>query len=250
MNFHGWTWDLLGWVPLPVVAVLLVVFLVRRWVSEYPLFFSYLIATELVGIVRLAWFATPIRTYYFVYWISDIIYTCFALVATYELFVKRLFPGFYKVRLYRYIFLLAALVTTLSATALALISGHLKVLQSTIYVYSFVRAMILVFFVALMLIMGRQWKKQEFWIAFGFGLDVSTSLASLGIWSHTPSATVLISRVSEVAYDIACIIWLYCFWSAQTHPGTPSAPELTTEALHEAKKWEESLKDYISPGKR
>jgi hypothetical protein len=250
MNFHGWTWDLLGWVALPVVAVLLVVFLVRRWVSEYPLFFAYLIATEVVGIVRLAWFAAPIRTYYFVYWISDIIYTCFALVATYELFVKRLFPGFYKVRLYRYIFLLAALLTTLSATALALISGHLKVLQSTIYVYSFIRAAILVFFVVLMLIMGRHWKKQEFGIAFGFGLDVSTSLASLGIWSHTPSATVLISRVSEVAYDIACVIWLYCFWTVpKAQPMVPSAA-LSADALQDARKWEETLKDFMSQSKR
>jgi hypothetical protein len=249
MNFHGWTWDLLGWVALPVVAVLLGVFLVRRWVSEYPLFFSYLIATEVVGIVRLAWFAAPIHTYYYVYWISDIIYTCFSLVATYELFVKRLFPGFYKVRLYRYIFLLAALLTTLSATAVALISGHLKVLQATIYVYSFVRALILVFFVALMLIMGRQWKKQEFGIAFGFGLDVSTSLASLGIWSHTPSATVLISRISEVAYDIACIIWLYCFWAAPKAQAATASPAFSAEALGEAKKWEDSLKDFMSQGK-
>jgi hypothetical protein len=248
MNFHGWTWDLLGWVALPVVAVLLGVFLVRRWVSEYPFFFSYLIATEVVGIVRLAWFAAPIHTYYYVYWVSDIIYTCFSLVATYELFVKRLFPGFYKVRLYRYIFLLAALLTTLSATALALISGHLKVLQATVYVYSFVRALILVFFIVLMLIMGRQWKKQEFGIALGFGLDVSTSLASLGIWSHTPSATVLISRISEVAYDIACIIWLYSFWTPPKDQGS-IPPALSTEALHEAKKWEGSLKDFMSQGK-
>jgi len=251
MNFHGWTWDLLGWVALPVVAVLLGVFLVRRWVSEYPFFFSYLIATEVVGIVRLAWFAAPIHTYYYVYWISDIIYTCFSLVATYELFVKRLFPGFYKVRLYRYIFLLAALLTTLSATALALISGHLKVLQATIYVYSFVRALILVFFIALMLIMGRQWTRQEFGIAFGFGLDVSTALLLLGTWTHNISGrSGAIAISSVIAYDLACLIWIYCFWNApKSEPAVPTAP-LSPAALDQAKKWEESLKDYMSSGKR
>jgi hypothetical protein len=250
MNFNGWTWDLLGWGALPIVAVLLFILLFRRLVSEFPLFFSYLVATEVVGIVRLAWFASPVQTYRYVYWISDIIYTFFALMATYELFVKRLFPGFYKIRFYRYIFLFAALLTTLLSTVLALTSGHFRLLVTTIYVYSFVRAAILMFFVGLMLLMGRQWSKLEFAIAFGLGLDVSTSLASLGIWSHTPSATVLINRVSEVAYDIACIVWLYCFWTAPKAQPAISSVSLSAEALHEAKKWEDSLKDFMSQGKR
>jgi hypothetical protein len=250
MNLSGWTWDLLGWAALPIVAVLLFILAFRRLVSEFPLFFSYLIATEVVGIVRLVWFASPLQTYRYVYWISDIIYTCFALAATYELFVKRLFPGFYKIRFYRYIFLFAAFLTTLLSTVLALTSGHFRLLVTTIYVYSFVRATILMFFVGLMLIMGRRWSKLEFAIAFGLGLDVSTSLASLGIWSHTPSATVLIDRVSEVAYDIACIVWLYCFWTApKAQPVVPSA-SLSAQALKDAKKWEDSLKDFMSQGKR
>jgi hypothetical protein len=250
MNLNGWTWDLLGWAALPIVAVLLFILSFRRLVSEFPLFFSYLIATEVVGIVRLVWFASPPETYRYVYWISDIIYTCFALAATYELFVKRLFPRFYQIRFYRYIFLFAALLTTLLSTVLALISGHFRLLVTTIYVYSFVRAAILMFFVGLMLIMGRRWSKLEFAIAFGLGLDVSTSLASLGIWSHTPSATVLINQVSEVAYDIACLVWLYCFLTASKAQTPTTLPALSTEALHEARKWENSLKDFMSQGKR
>jgi hypothetical protein len=249
MNLQNWVWDLVGWAALPIVAVLIIVFVYRRSIQEFPLFFSYLLATELVGVVRLAWFAAPFQTYYFVYWISDIVYTLFALMAAYELFFKRLFPGFYKVRFYRYIFLGAALCTTALAIAIALISGHIRVLLATVYVYSFVRAAVLFFFVALMLVMGRQWNKQEFAIAFGFGLDVSTSLAALGIWSHTPRATLLINRTSEVAYDVACLIWLYCFWTAPK-ASEPVPPSLPPEALHEAKKWEESLKGFITPGKR
>ena len=248
MNPHGWLWYLVGWAALPVDAVLIVVFLYRRLVPEFPLFFSYLLATEAVGIVRLVWFAA--HTYYYVYWISDIVYTAFALVATYELFIKRLFPGFYKVRFYRYIFLVAALFTTAFALAIALISGHAKVLVVTIQVYNFVRAAILFFFVALMLVMGRQWNKVEFGMAFGFGLDVSTSLAALGIWSHTPGWTEIINRVSEVAYDIVCLIWLYCFWTAPKTPVSPASLQLPQEALREAQKWQTVLKDFITPDKR
>jgi hypothetical protein len=248
MTPQSWAWDVVGWAALPIVAVLIVVFVYRRWVPEYPLFFSYLVAAESVGVIRLVWFGAP-GLYYSVYWVSDIVYTLFALTAAYELFVKRLFPGFYKVRFYRHLFLVAALFTTAVTIAIALITGHLKVLLTTIYVYSFFRAAMLFFFVALMLIMGRQWSKQEFGIALGFGLDISTSLAALGIWSHTPSGTLLISRISEVAYDIACLIWLYCFWPPRASPA-PSLASFPPEALHEARKWEDRLKDFISPGKR
>jgi hypothetical protein len=247
MSVYGWVWNVVGWAALPIVAALIIVFLYRRIVSEFPLFFCYLVATELVGIVRFAWFAA--NSYRYVYWISDIVYTLFAMVAAYELFFKRLFPAFYKVRAYRYIFLIVALLTAAVAITIALITGQIRVLLATIYVYSFLRAAMLVFFVMLMLIMGRQWSKQEFGIAFGFGLDVSTSLAALGIWSHTPRATVLISRVSEVAYDIACLIWLYCFWTAEKTAVPPSST-LPSEALHEARKWEDTLKSFITPGKR
>jgi hypothetical protein len=102
-----------------------------------------------------------------------------------------------------------------------------------------------------MLIMGRQWTRQEFGIAFGFGLDVFTALLLLGTWARSSSGrSAAISAGAVVAYDIACIIWIYCFWRApKSEPAVPTEP-LSPGALHEAKKWEESLKDYISPGKR
>jgi hypothetical protein len=60
----------------------------------------------------------------------------------------------------------------------------------------------------------------------------------------------LLNRIPVIAFDIACIIWLYCFWNApKSEPAVPTAP-LSPAALHEAKKWEASLKDYISSGKR
>ena len=53
-----------------------------------------------------------------------------------------------------------------------------------------------------------------------------------------------------IAYDLACLIWLYCFWTApKAQPMVPSAP-LSAEALQDAKKWEDSLKDFMSQGKR
>jgi hypothetical protein len=128
----------------------------------------------------------------------------------------------------------------------SLIGGHVSALALTTRIFVFLQAAILVFFVALMIMMGRQWSKQEFAIAFGFGLDVSTSSILLGILSHTASRNELLNRIAVVAYDLACLIWLYCFWAA---PKTQASPALSPEALQEARKWEDSLKDFMSQGK-
>jgi hypothetical protein len=53
-----------------------------------------------------------------------------------------------------------------------------------------------------------------------------------------------------IAYDIACIVWLYCFWTAPKIELPPAPTPLSPEALLEARKWQDSLKDFISPGKR
>jgi hypothetical protein len=97
--------------------------------------------------------------------------------------------------------------------------------------------------------MGRRWSKPEFGIALGFGLDVSAAFAMLAIVARNGNERGIVNRLPTLAYDIACLVWLYCFWTAPKVQSVPSAP-LSTEALHEAKKWEDSLKDFMSQGKR
>jgi hypothetical protein len=251
MHLQGWLYFSVNWFGLPALALLAILLLYRRWHRVFPLFLVYVVGTELIGILRLVSLRAPPRLYARIYWVSDVVFASLALLATYELFFKRLFPAFYRVRFYRTLFPAAAILIAGGAVLSALLSGHFSILAKTIHLYLFLRSAVLFFFVALMLIMGRQWTRQEFGIAFGFGLDVSTALLLLGTWAHNISGrSAAIAAWFVVPYDVACIIWLYCFWQAPTQTGTPSAPELTTETLHRAKKWEESLKDYISPGKR
>ena len=99
-------------------------------------------------------------------------------------------------------------------------------LAKTINLYIFVRAAGLFFFVALMLVMGRQWSKQEFGIALGFGLDVSASLILLGTWARTSNRSGIIAGLTPIAYDIACLIWLYCFWAAPKAQGSTASSAL------------------------
>jgi len=247
---HEWFYFVIDWFALPSLALLACVLLYRNQQRQFPLFTLYVVAAELVGLTRLAASGAPSLVYRYVYWISDIVVVLFSLLAAYELFVKRLFPGFYKVRFFRYLFPSIAILVNIGMVLLAIYGNHKRLLLLTARAGEFLRAAILVFFVSLMALMGRRWEKREFGIAAGFGLDVSTALAEVAIWSHSPSKNALLSRLSVIAYDIACIIWIYCFWRApKSEPAVPTAP-LSPAALHEAKKWEESLKDYMSSGKR
>jgi hypothetical protein len=250
MNFQGWLFFFVNWLGLPALALLAFILVYRRWHRVFPFFTLYVIAAGLIGILRLASLHAPPRLYARIYWISDAISAALALIATYELFFKRLFPSFYRVRFYRALFPLAAVLITVGGVCDALLGGHFSIVAKTINLYIFVRAAGLLFFVALMLVMGRQWSRQEFGIAFGFGLDVSVSLILLGTWLRTSNRSGIIAELTPIAYDVVCLIWLYCFWaSPKTQAPTPS-PALSTQALQEAKKWEGSLKDFMSQGKR
>jgi hypothetical protein len=244
VNWIKWLGD---WMALPLLALLAGIILYRKYQREFPLFLAYVIATITIGFARLLASQSTVKIYYYVYWISDIVVAVFAFLATYELFIKRLFPAFYKVNFFRYLFPIVAAALTLLGASTALYSGRLAVLLTTVRIYEFLRATVLVFFVVLMIFMGRRWTRQEFGIAFGFGLDVSAAFALLAIVARSGDQRGMVNRIPTFAYDIACLVWLYCFWPA---PKTSLPPELPPDALNEAKKWEGSLKDFITPGKR
>lgn len=244
----NWVNTFIDWFSLPSLILLAGILVYRKQRKDFPLFFGYVIVTELVGIARLAASRAPIAIYSYAYWISDVVVVVFAFLATYELFIKRLFPDFYKIRFFRYLFPLAAILLNILVICVAVYSNHARVLLLTAKIGEFLRAAILFFFVSLMILLGRVWEKIEFGIAFGFGLDVAMSLVSVAIWSRAAERSAILSRMPVIAYDIACIVWIYCFWTARVSAGSP--PPISPETLEEVKKWEGSLKNFIAPEKR
>ena len=247
---QNWANILIDWFALPSLALLACILLYRKFYREFPLFFSYVVVTEMVGLARYAASSASSSVYSYVYWISNLFVVLFAFLASYELFLGRLFPHFYKVRFFRVLFPLAAILVNVLVVITAVYGNHKRMLLLSSRIAEFLRAAVVFFFVALMTLMGRKWEKKEFGIAFGFGLDVSISLASVALWAHAANRSPIVSRIPVIAYDIACLVWLYCFWSAPPTQASPASPALSTEALHEAKKWEGSLKDFMSQGKR
>jgi hypothetical protein len=250
MSSHNWVEIVIDWMALPSLALLACIMLYRKWHREFPFFFAYIVITDGIGIARLLASQIGGKVYYYVYWGSDIAVAVFAFLAAYELFIRRLFPSFHKTGFYRYLFPAATVFITLVAASTALYGGRLAILVVGVRVYEFSRAAVLLFFLALMVFMGRRWSKQEFGIALGFGLDVSATFAALMMLSSNPKGNWFVNRIAVFAYDIACIIWLYCFWAAsKTEPAGPQLP-LSAEALQDAKQWEATLKDFMSQGKR
>lgn len=246
-----WANLIINWFSLPSLALLAWILLSRGWRKEFPLFFLYVIATQSVGITRLFAYRAPAGVYRTVYFVSDIVSAVFAFLATYELFVKRLFPRSQKVRLFRYLFPSVAIVIALLAVSSALYGNHKGVLVVTARVYEVCHVAVLIFFVALMILMGRQWSKQEFGIACGFGLDVSTFLSILALWSRGYRPGPIMNGIPVIAYDLACIIWIITFWKPESAHSPPAPSQRMAEkTLHEARKWEELVKDLLAPSKR
>jgi hypothetical protein len=226
------------------------VFLWKKLYRRFPLFFSYIVVTELVAWIRFFAYRGSYGTYFYVYWISDVVLTIFAFLALYELFIGNLFTRFHKVRFYRFLFPLAGVVMLGFTVFNALRAPKSSTILVAANTFDFLRALVLMFFVLLVLFMGREWKKYEFAITLGFGIYASALVAYAAVEMKTnhkfdPKANMLLS----MAYDVVCFIWLACFWGPEKVAPAPK-DRIDPELLNEAKKWEGALKDWLIPKSR
>lgn len=240
--------QIVGWFSLPALAVLVGILIWRRVPSDFLYFFNYLLANEVVGFLRLWFYYARYRSYNLVYGISDLFIVLFAFLASYELFIKRLFPRFYAIRFYRYLFPAAAVVITLSAVPTALHSPRSLVLANTIHVFDILRVATLVFFIALMTFMGRHWTRYELGIAMGFVVEASGLLVTSAVWMQKPFMRHLLDQLPPVSFDIACLIWLITFLKPE-NPTTAASGPISPEVLAEARKWQKAAKGSVTQKK-
>src|SRR5260370_19178735 len=105
MTFTSWLWGIVDWMSLPVIAMLAGILVWRKLHREIPFFFTYILTAGIDGVVRVAaqHFGAA-RTYFYVYWISDLVFGVFNIFAVLQLFGERLFPRFFKTNIYRSLF--------------------------------------------------------------------------------------------------------------------------------------------------
>jgi hypothetical protein len=245
-----WIWFIVNWISLPLLGTLGGILVRRKLHREFPFFFVYIVVTLASGAIRMATQSCVPMTYFYAYWITDLVMAIFSTLAVYELFARRLFPGFYKIRVYRYLFAVAAVgiisfagISAIeSPNAAAAFAIEERVLDSII-----VGA--LGFFVALMMFMGRQWTRYDFGIAFGFGIDAASFLIMSAVWVRSHYQRTAIEEFPVIAYDLGCFVWLYCFWSREKK--TSRLPETAApELVRQAQSWEKLLKQWLVPKKK
>jgi len=250
MPHTGWLWQFLSWMSLPILAVVAGILVWRTLHREFPLFFWFVLVIEAVGLLRfVAQFGTS-RTYTYVYWITDLALMIFNFLAVYELFASRLFPRFYRIKLYRFLFTAAASGVIFVGWLTALQSSRgAPALLIEARVLDFVVVAMLAFLVALMLLMGREWKKYDFGIAFGLAINAAASLITSATWVRTRYHPTVIDQLPLIAFDVSCLIWLITFWKPEKRAQLLQAEELDQAMLHQARTWETLLKDWLTPQK-
>ena len=242
MPHTGFGWQIIYWLSTPVLVVLATIFIWRRLYREFLLFFSYIVVASLGDLLRLLFLHASERTYVNIYWSSQLLNSIFALAAVYELSLKRLFPHFYKVRFYQYLFFLACSVSLVLAALTAFRTIALSVLFNIQHAFDFLRVITLFFFVALMLFMGRRWAKYEFGVALGFALDAAAFVTTFAIWTRPGLLRQFAILLPTIGYDLACIIWLAYFLRPQKPEFVAAAnPEL----VRQARAIEGTLKDSL-----
>src|SRR5437016_3953689 len=130
MFFLEWFRQFLNWCSLPILVLLSFILNRRRLYRDLPLFFSYVAVTASATFIRLIVYILtrpPLQvlnpfSYSYIYWISSLLMSIFAVMAVYEIFIRRLFAGFYRVRFYRYLFPTVALAMILLALLTAILS--------------------------------------------------------------------------------------------------------------------------------
>jgi len=102
----------------------------------------------------------------------------------------------------------------------------------------------------LMVLMGRNWTRYDFGISLGFGIQAAIALLNSAVRTWLHHSSTILDNLEFIAYDVACLIWLITFWKPEKSPPPVSGDHFTPATLDEAKKWEDTLKDFLTPGKR
>lgn len=244
-------WGGVRWFPFGAAAYLLSVFLFRRLWRELPFFMCYLAAALLTGVLRYITLQTGQRSYFYTYWISDLFVSLTVLLAIYEVFLRRLFVGFHKTAAYRRVFPVVGAGVFILTVVTAVIAGNKgAAFQMASRAFDFMRTAVLVFFIGLMTLMGRQWSRYDLGIALGFGIQAAAALAAAAIRTRANYVPTFLDLVEILAYDLSCLIWIIAFSRQdQIHAGQ-ALHETDLDQLHQTQRWEVLLKRWLKPKKR
>jgi hypothetical protein len=240
----------LTWFPVLALLLVFAFLAIRHSYRELPYFFTYVLSALLIGAVRYVVFYLSSGLYPYVYVVTELAAVVVVSLALYEVLLRRLFAEFHKVRFYRGLFATVAFVLVVLTIVTALQAPDKgKAFLMASRAYDFVRTAVLVFMVALMALMGRQWTRYDFGIALGFAIQAAVALLNAAVRTRLHYQPTLLDTVEAVSFSFSCLIWLITFWKPEAPRAALIASQLDPEMLNQARSWEPILKTWLSPGK-
>jgi hypothetical protein len=244
MQFN-WLLQLLGWLALPLLAALAGVLLWRKAYREFPLFFGYVLTAILATVVRWMAYRVSYKSYYFAYWTSDLLLFALGLAVTYDLFARRIFAGYHRVRFYRIAVPIAILIVIALTVAAVEMPNRTTIFLIASRVLSLLEVALVVFFGGLMLFLDRKWTDYEIGIASGFALSHCVQLMVALVRMKFQYEVTIVDQFPAWAYDVACILWIVYCRKVPEQRGVSAVP-LQKEWLEEARRLEQHLRDWLS----
>jgi hypothetical protein len=235
-----------------VVSLLLVVAVSvwRRIYRELPFFFTFILYDLLVGVARSGASRLHPRLYFYVFWFTEFAAFFVIIPALYEVSLKRLFPGFFRIRMYRILFLFAAVVIPVLSIQIALQAPDKRAaLLMAMRGYDTARAIILVLVVSLMIFMGRSWRRYDLGVLFGFAVQAAVAVVNGIARAQAHYQRTIWDTVETFAFGVSCLIWLITFWKPEKRVDLQPLDQTAAETLRQARTWQSALKDWLTPGK-
>ena len=208
---------ILSYIP-PVILLCIAGILVwRRLSAEFPFFFSSVVYAAAAGVLRTA-VVYDAFLYFWLYWISEALYGVLALAVLREIF-HRVFAlphaAFQWVRL----LLPGALFLILTLSVWEMLYhplGRNPRIVSGIYWFDFgvhlLEGLILLLVLGLTTVFPVSWRRYEFGILAGFGINASVTMLAYLFRFEWGSRYELFFRYGPpVGYLLATLIWLHAF---------------------------------------
>src|SRR5262249_36044922 len=233
------------------LLLLVALFLWRRIYVDLPFFFSFILYDLLAGPARYAASYRHPKLYFFVFWFTEFAGFFVVVLALYEVSLKRLFPGFFRFRFYRVLFpLMAVVIPILSIQIASQASDKHGALIKAMRGYDAARSVVLVFVVALMVFMGRTWRRYDFGILFGFAVQGAAAVLHGIARAQAHYQATVWNKVETLAFSVTCFIWLVTFWKPEKRLDLQPLEPAAAETLQQARTWQAALKEWLAPGKR
>jgi hypothetical protein len=202
----------------PILTAWVAILVVRRKLHhEFPFFFTYLILSVIIPLVRLS-VSGDYMMFFTVFWATEALYTLVALFVLYEVFHQVFLPFYMLWWWFRLLFPGAAVCIALLSVRNAMHNPALRNPRPMEIIFAlatgvnYMEAGLFGLFFALVLLLGVRWHSYPFGIVEGFGLYALGGMLGYGLRSEFGTKyTSIVKYALPVAYIVGVLVWLDTF---------------------------------------